>query len=117
MSAKTTKQTVIEKVRQMKHGKSGKRTSRLGRGMGAAQDAMGGQVVKVHVPRKTKQGHERMQLMVDPRLLDAAVVSLGAKTKSEAVNVALRNAAENAAILQGLDDAMGSIPDFPYVET
>lgn len=69
------------------------------------------------VKRVTRAGRERMQLLVDPALLAAAGAALGARTKSDAVNAALRNAAENAAILRGVDDAIGTIPDFPYQDT
>jgi Arc/MetJ family transcription regulator len=68
-------------------------------------------------PRVTKAGRERMQLLVDPALLAAAGAALGTTTKSDAVNAALRNAAENAAILRGVDAALGTIPDFPYLDT
>lgn len=57
-----------------------------------------------------------MQLLVDPSLL-AAGEALGMRTKSDAVNAALRIAAENGAILRGIDGAVGSIPDFPYRDT
>lgn len=68
-------------------------------------------------PRRTKAGRERMQLLVDPALLAAAGAALGTANKSDAVNAALRNAAENAAILRGVDEAFGTIPDFPYLDT
>ncbi|HEY0780322.1 MAG TPA: hypothetical protein VGD56_20365 [Gemmatirosa sp.] len=69
------------------------------------------------VPQVTKAGRARMQLLVDPALLAAAGEALGTSTKSDAVNAALRNAAENAAILRGIDAAVGTIPDFPYLDT
>lgn len=65
----------------------------------------------------TRAGRERMNLLVDPELLAVAGAALGTKNKSDAVNAALRHAAENAAILRGIDAAVGSIPDFPDVET
>lgn len=65
----------------------------------------------------TRAGRERMQLLVDPALLAAASVVYRTTNKSDAVNAALRSAGENAAILRGLDEAMGSIPDFPYLDT
>lgn len=65
----------------------------------------------------TRAGRERMNLLVDPELLAIAGAALGTKNKSDAVNAALRNAAENAAILRGIDAAIGTIPDFPDVET
>lgn len=71
----------------------------------------------VKVPQVTKAGRARMQLLVDPALLAAAGEALGTSTKSDAVNAALRNAAENAAILRGIDAAVGTIPDFPYLDT
>ena len=71
----------------------------------------------VNVTRVTKAGRVRMQLLVDPALLAAAGEALGTRTKSDAVNTALRNAAENAAILRGIDASIGTIPDFPYVDT
>ncbi len=65
----------------------------------------------------TRAGRERMQLLVDPELLAAAGAAYGTTNKSDAVNAALRSAADNAAVLRGLDDATGSIPDFPYLDT
>lgn len=65
----------------------------------------------------TRAGRERMNLLVDPELLAVAGAALGTKNKSDAVNAALRNAAENAAILRGIDAGIGTVPDFPDVET
>jgi Arc/MetJ family transcription regulator len=65
----------------------------------------------------TKAGRERMQLLVDPTLLAAAGAAYGTTNKSDAVNAALRQAADNAAILRGIDAAIGTIPDFPDVES
>ncbi|MBC7671148.1 MAG: hypothetical protein H7247_01900 [Polaromonas sp.] len=100
-----------------KTGAPGKTVTVVKKGPAMTRGAVVVEDTGSRLARRTKKGRERMQLLVDPLLLDAAVVSLGAKNKSEAVNAALRNAAENAAILHGLDDAFGSIPDFSYLET
>ena len=87
---------------------------RKGAGTDPTPDA---RVTRRPVTRTTRQGRERMQLLVDPELLRAASTALGARSKSDAVNAALRNAAENAAILRGIDAAIGRFPDFPFQET
>ena len=112
-----TKGTVIKRGPESKTGAPGKTVTVVKKGPAMTRGVVVVEETGSRFARRTKKGRERMQLLVDPLLLDAAVVSLGAKNKSEAVNAALRNAAENAAILHGLDDAFGSISDFPYLET
>ncbi|HEU4631471.1 MAG TPA: hypothetical protein VFS08_17085 [Gemmatimonadaceae bacterium] len=67
--------------------------------------------------KRTRSGRERMNLLIDPRLLRAAAVALGTTNKSDAVNVALERLAEDAAILRELGAATGEIPDYPCVDT
>src|SRR5918911_1204326 len=64
-----------------------------------------------------KSRRRRMNLMIDPALLRQATAALGTANKSDAVNIALARLAEDAAILAGIDSAIGAIPDFPKVET
>ena len=113
----STKGTLIKRGPESKTGAPGKTVTVVKKGPAMTRGAVVVEDPGSRFARRTKKGRERMQLLVDPLLLDAAVVSLGAKNKSEAVNAALQNAAENAAILRGLDDAFGSIADFPYLET
>lgn len=72
---------------------------------------------KPRARKRTRSGRERMNLLVDPRLLRAAAAALGTTNKSDAVNVALERLAEDAAILRELGAAVGEIPDYPHVET
>jgi Arc/MetJ family transcription regulator len=67
--------------------------------------------------RRTRAGRVRMQLLVDPELLARVGAAYGTTNKSDAVNAALRSAADNAAILRGIDQALGAVPDFPYLES
>lgn len=62
-------------------------------------------------------GRARMNLMVDPRLLDRAARAVGSSNKSEVVNLALVRLAEDEAVVAGLDAAFGAIPDFAADDT
>ena len=63
--------------------------------------------------RSRPTGRARMNVMVDPGLLDRAAQAVGSTNKSEVVNLALAHLAEDAAIVAGLHAAFGTIPDFP----
>jgi hypothetical protein len=65
----------------------------------------------------TRAGRERQNLLVNRETLRRAMAALGTTNMSETVNVALDRLAEDAAILQGLEAAAGTIPDFPYLDT
>lgn len=61
-------------------------------------------------------GAVRKQVLVNPTYLRGAMAVLGTNNMSLTVNVALERLAEDAAILSGVDAAMGIIPDFPYLD-
>lgn len=65
----------------------------------------------------TRGGGVRKQVIVNPTYLRDAMAALGTTNMSMTVNVALERLAEDAAILKGIDAAMGEIPDFPYLDT
>lgn len=65
----------------------------------------------------TRAGRERQNLLVNPNTLRRAMAALGTTNMSETVDVALERLVEDAAILRGLEDATGAIPDFPYLDT
>ena len=66
----------------------------------------------------TKRGKRvRKNFLVDAESLQRAMTALKSTNQSETVNVALDRLAEDAAIVAGIDAAIGSIPDFPDVET
>ena len=65
----------------------------------------------------TRDGGVRKQVILNPAYLQGAMAALGTTNMSMAVNVALERLAEDAAILAGIDAAMGEIPDFPYLDT
>lgn len=65
----------------------------------------------------TREGGVRKQVIVNPTYLREAMAALGTKNMSMTVNVALERLAEDAAILGGIDAAMGEIPDFPYLDS
>lgn len=60
---------------------------------------------------------KRQNLIVDTAVLRRAMKALGTTNMSRTVNVALERLAEDEAILDGLQAAIGAIPDFPDVET
>ncbi len=62
-------------------------------------------------------GGVRKQVIVNPTYLRNAMAALGTTNMSLTVNVALERLAEDAAILGGIDTAMGEIPDFPYLDS
>lgn len=62
---------------------------------------------------KRPTGRRRMNLMVDPALLQQASASLGTTNMSEVVNVALRKVAEDDAIVAGVDALFGAFPHLP----
>jgi len=69
-------------------------------------------------PRKPRPtGRARMNLMVDPGLLDRAARAVKSSNRSDVVNLALARLAEDEAIVAGLDAAFGAIPDFPADDT
>jgi hypothetical protein len=65
----------------------------------------------------TREGGVRKQIIVNPTHLRGAMAALGTTNMSMTVNVALERLAEDAAILGGIDAAMGAIPDFPDLDT
>lgn len=66
-----------------------------------------------HRPKPGPARRERMNLMVDRALLDRVAAGFGTTNKSDAVHRALSRAAEDAAIVAGVDALFGAIPDFP----
>ena len=65
----------------------------------------------------TRGGGVRKQLIVNPTYLQGAMAALGTTNMSMTVNVALERLAADAAILEGIDAAIGEIPDFPYLDS
>lgn len=60
---------------------------------------------------------KRQNLLVNQDSLRRAMAALGSTNMSETVNAALDQLADNAAILRGMAEAAGAIPDFPYIDT
>jgi hypothetical protein len=65
----------------------------------------------------TQERGVRKQVIVNPTHLRGAMAALGTTNMSMTVNVALERLAEDAAILGGIDAAMGAIPDLPDLDT
>lgn len=65
--------------------------------------------------RATKRptGRERVNIMVDRALLERVAAGFGTRNKSEAIHRALQEAAENDAIIAGIDAMFGAYPDLP----
>jgi Arc/MetJ family transcription regulator len=59
----------------------------------------------------------RKNIIIDVDSLQRAMAALHSTNQSETVNVALDRLAEDAAILAGIDAAIGLAPDFPDLET
>ena len=62
---------------------------------------------------KRPTGRERVNIMVDRALLERVAAGFGTRNKSEAIHRALQEAAENDAIVAGINAAFGMYPDFP----
>ena len=81
----------------------------------------GGTAVRARAAGATKPARAgatvRKQVLIEVNSLEGAMEALGTTNMSKTVNIALERLAEDAAILRGIDAAMGEIPDFPYLDT
>jgi hypothetical protein len=84
---------------------------------GTSASKRGGKAPGARPGTGAKGKRVRKNIVVDVVSLRRAMAALKSTNQSETVNVALERLAEDAAILAGVDAAMGSIPDFPDVET